>query len=593
MHPTHPQLILLTIQPAFERAGLMLTRFEPVSMQGAIWEFSVQLRNNESEWHAWVYTMPVDVDGRGFTPNISAIGRLLVDERIPVSPSMTTLNHPAVPFPVAITPEPCGIPYAQLEPAQQQQALHLTGRMLAALAETVVPRFGRLPVQSGFLPQRRSWREAWALHAQRELEDCVRVGGLSPALASRVTEALRSRLPSLDEVQIFSQVHGNLSPFLMLYTNDDSGNLDVAMVRGWERSFWGDPLAEWSLLAAIPDAQLKHIVDGFGVERFQAWSDEASAARLEVYQLTHALTTLRESALPHLPEAQRGIYRSIALSRLDAALEDGAGLRELSRATGAKTFRRPSRMNETEALAFRYLDRLVYHPVLTPQETERWVIGAANVELALSLEDGKLREGYTEIALALFAGLEPPSDRLINDQVNLPDALQSIAVDMVSLDGNFGRCAALQLLAGATELSRTLGEWAPPGLASGVVPAAVAAWAQEAANAAGTTATTRLLAGLVGLAALEGIEENATHAPLQERLRSQISEAWEVTGEMVENTAPEVGREGWVAGYATMESQQNLHVPVASVLTAFPRVQEQVGFNLDTLMAALGIQQPE
>ena len=66
-----------------------------------------------------------------------------------------------------------------------------------------------------------------------------------------------------------------------------------------------------------------------------------------------------------------------------------------------------------------------------------------------------------------------------------------------------------------------------------------------------------------------------------------------MSGELFADQAdPAVTLEMYAAHYGTPASQEGLQVPVAALLTAFSKVEDELPFGLSALFAALGVQRP-
>jgi len=160
--------------------------------------------------------------------------------------------------------------------------------------------------------QGATWREALARMLGALLDDAGRFEVPLPFAPEDVTEALAAASPALDEVTRPALVHFDAwSGNVLVADGRLSGVIDG------ERSFYGDPLAEWAMLAfGREPSDRPELVAGYGGLEL----DEAALIRLDLYRLYLFTIVLVEEAPRRYDPVRRAPTRARAAEGALAAL---------------------------------------------------------------------------------------------------------------------------------------------------------------------------------------------------------------------------------------------------------------------------------
>jgi aminoglycoside phosphotransferase (APT) family kinase protein len=183
------------------------------------------------------------------------------------------------------------------------------GAALARLHEVAGDAFGytgRPALQDG------TWRGALARMLDALLDDAARFEAALPFAPEDVTAALAAAAPALDEVTRPALVHFDAwSGNVLVADGRLSGVIDG------ERSFYGDPLAEWAMLAfGREPADRPQLVAGYGGLEL----DAAARLRLDLYRFYLFAIVLVEEAPRRYDPVRRAPTRIRAAEGAVAAL---------------------------------------------------------------------------------------------------------------------------------------------------------------------------------------------------------------------------------------------------------------------------------
>jgi aminoglycoside phosphotransferase (APT) family kinase protein len=186
---------------------------------------------------------------------------------------------------------------------------HELGAALARLHGVTGDAFGyagRPALQDG------TWRGALARMLDALLDDAARFDVSLPFSPEDVTAALAAAAPALDEVTRPALVHFDVwSGNVLVADGRLSGVIDG------ERSFYGDPLAEWAMLAfGREPADRPGLVAGYGGLEL----DEAAQMRLDLYRFYLFAIVLVEEAPRRYDPVRRAPTRTRAAEGALAAL---------------------------------------------------------------------------------------------------------------------------------------------------------------------------------------------------------------------------------------------------------------------------------
>ncbi|NCG19514.1 MAG: hypothetical protein GWP91_10955 [Rhodobacterales bacterium] len=485
----------------------------------------------------WLRTMTEDVERRGFMPALVSLRHLADDPNVPVASPFTILLHPELTYSCCVSPHPTGTSGAELARERPQEVLAEMGRILGHLEGTVVPYFGRLASRRTFHPERDTWEDEWRVHIERALHRCRSKSVAPVKLLDRLEEQLFDHLPALREVNRWSQVHGNLSPFHMRFVQAGT-DYKLSSLLGWERSLWGDALVEWGPLLHLNARHLNGIIEGYGKDRAAELLEPSCAARLHVYRLSHALSFLRESA--HVPIEGRATARAQAFLMLESSLQPNATEHHLAAALrGDAPMRRPH-PPQTLSVIFAALDRLQHLPVMPPDRLALWGVVASTALLAHEVPLRTTQQGYQAIATRLIVPLKSESEPHLGHtdlRATLQVQTERIVGALAASRQPIGNCPTLCLLARVTEAAQAVGALLPPAVGSGLRSSIEVRWAQEVLIRKSPAQTmTALAQGLLGRAALLTLSRAFPEISMMERvggkLRGQVTEGWGVLGEM-------------------------------------------------------------
>ena len=160
--------------------------------------------------------------------------------------------------------------------------------------------------------QAATWREALARMLGALLDDAARFEVPLPFEREDVTAALAAAAPALEEVTRPALVHFDAwSGNVLVADGRLSGVIDG------ERSFYGDPLAEWAMLAfGREPADRPALVSGYGGLEL----DEAARMRLDLYRFYLFAIVLVEEAPRRYDPVRRARTRARAAEGALAAL---------------------------------------------------------------------------------------------------------------------------------------------------------------------------------------------------------------------------------------------------------------------------------
>jgi len=200
-------------------------------------------------------------------------------------------------------------------------AQHL-GQTLAALADHPVPYFGVRARDGRFLPSRRSWREEWLQHVYALNAGAEAMGLDYGPLSQRALQAIQQRQESLDEVQDFHLIHGQLRLKNLEYLLKD-GQPEFVNLAGFDHAMLGDHLVEVGYLLSMEAPELGPILAAYGHDRVQSWLQPDALARIEMYAMSLALTRPAEIASHILMRGQTDVINALELARtyLEQTLE--------------------------------------------------------------------------------------------------------------------------------------------------------------------------------------------------------------------------------------------------------------------------------
>jgi len=160
--------------------------------------------------------------------------------------------------------------------------------------------------------QAATWRDALARMICAVLDDAARFDVSLPFARDDVTAALAAAAPALDEVTRPALVHFDAwSGNVLVADGRLSGVIDG------ERSFYGDPLAEWAMLVfGREPADRPGLVAGYGGLEL----DEAARMRLDLYRFYLFAIVLVEEAPRRYDPVRRAPARTRAAEGALAAL---------------------------------------------------------------------------------------------------------------------------------------------------------------------------------------------------------------------------------------------------------------------------------
>ena len=116
------------------------------------------------------------------------------------------------------------------------------GLTLAALADRSFPQFGTRVGNNRFLPVRGTWKVEWKQIVHAIASSTAAMGLDFGPLSRRALERIETLLPSLEAVQSYHLVHGDLTLPHLEYSKTDSQRVRVC---GFDDAMIGDHLVEF------------------------------------------------------------------------------------------------------------------------------------------------------------------------------------------------------------------------------------------------------------------------------------------------------------------------------------------------------------
>jgi len=606
--PHVPETLLSALQPGFDRHRLPRpSTIAPLGQPAILGHYEVSFEDGPT-FPMHLQLRLHDLDGNGFQAAYLAIQILKEQPAIPTLGDclVVPLDVLGVPAMVAgFLPGQNGRVVLNQHPDGAQAVHAALGRVAAALAEVEMAEFGLRATPRGFSPERYTWREEWMARVHRRVL-AARSGGtaLEPVFG-QVVARIDELEASLDEVDGWRLVHGGLGPDVVTLTDDD-GALALAGVFGWHSAVAGDPVSEWAPLLYLGDDALVDVVRGYGAERVRELLDPSTLARLEVYRLTHCLTTLAEIGADVWPrEVRPGLVNRVAglaqdmldtpaRARLEGALDHLAG------GTTPSPPEPPDVLDVEAHNRLRYvLEALRHDPPLHAWEQPVWLVAAATCLLQADLPDGPVSQGYAEVALQLFSmlpdrntprGVEPIADRdawwkqlagrVLDHHHALPDMKLRSSLATVWL---------------AWLVIERLGHVADDSVLRGLESMVLGTLAKERLGAtqqtsSSTNLTQAVLAWGAARSLVAAFFDDGDRAELLQVLSSQLAEAWDVFDVGATTRIPDL--EEFVVFYARRERQQNLTVPIAPVVLVLRAFSSDLPADAGTLLAAMGVRPP-
>jgi aminoglycoside phosphotransferase (APT) family kinase protein len=220
-----------------------------------------------------------------------------------------------------------GRPWHTLSPKlddQERDALRAElGRQVAVLHTITGSEFGYPACSVG--PLRPTWRAAFLDMIDAVLTDAVQHAVALPRPAAEVRDLFQAQAPVLDQVRTPVLVHFDLWDGNILVDRDGDAPRIGGLIDA-ERSFWGDPLAEFVSLALFGDIeQDTAFLRGYRAAGGTAIFDDAARLRLSMYRAYLYLIMWVEAVPRKYVDAARVAWlREWVLKPLTAILGDWA-----------------------------------------------------------------------------------------------------------------------------------------------------------------------------------------------------------------------------------------------------------------------------
>jgi hypothetical protein len=331
------------------------------------------------------------------------------------------------------------------------------GAVMAKLPQHTQPHFGCSPNNVVFLPTAPTWKGEWQRWIDHWVARANRVGELSSGRQA-LCERLADRVSSLDDVDVFSLVHGDLHSGNFLAT-EDNGELTLSGIIDWEQARIGDALVDWAVVLNAPADVLAEVVKGYGPDRVRALLEPSALARLEVYYFTHVLARIGVLT-SDLFRIDGGRNRAMALvltqQHVQAALNDNTVKQRLEAALGGVAKRAAPVADSRDILVQRALQVALSGPPVRADDANDYLLCLSASAMA-NRTDGDISERYTQLGHALCDRLGPQSVRFNETSPTTQIAVKTRVFDSVMARQGPGMSLAISLLAGCVTAAEEAG----------------------------------------------------------------------------------------------------------------------------------------
>ncbi len=133
----------------------------------------------------------------------------------------------------------------------------------------------------------KTWRDAFLKMVQNIIDDGIAVGAEFPMPPSQIMELIKSKASALDEIKTPSLVHFDLWAG-NIFIAENNGKFEIEGLIDCERTFWGDPHADFvSNIALMQDIRnFKDFINGYNqVSNEELIFTDSLLCRLSMYRI--------------------------------------------------------------------------------------------------------------------------------------------------------------------------------------------------------------------------------------------------------------------------------------------------------------------